>query len=162
VAIREPETRQVAPADLGCLNGVSSVILSRSPRGRWRVQSLRITAVVGHALVSRSTLAADAATLRDNPGVDGVHDLGGIHGFGPLTIDATEPVFQYQPRREPGRDGIAGRQTDSARPFAREAICFFHRKRSAPVNSPSFHRIASPHEKCVPQIDRWVNVGRDQ
>jgi nitrile hydratase len=30
---------------------------------------------------------------RDDPGVDGVHDLGGMHGFGPLAIETDEPVF---------------------------------------------------------------------
>ena len=26
-------------------------------------------------------------------GVDGAHDLGGMHGFGPVPIEADEPLF---------------------------------------------------------------------
>jgi hypothetical protein len=33
------------------------------------------------------------APKRDDRGVDGVHDLGGMHGFGPVPTEADEPVF---------------------------------------------------------------------
>jgi nitrile hydratase len=38
-------------------------------------------------------LEAQPATLRENSPVDGIHDLGGMHGFGAMTIDDSEPLF---------------------------------------------------------------------
>jgi nitrile hydratase len=32
--------------------------------------------------------------VREDRGVDGGHDLGGMHGFGPVPIEADEPLFQ--------------------------------------------------------------------
>jgi nitrile hydratase len=29
----------------------------------------------------------------DDPGVDGVHDMGGMHGFGPVPVEVDEPLF---------------------------------------------------------------------
>jgi hypothetical protein len=41
----------------------------------------------------RTGLTVSAAAARDDRAVDGVHDLGGLHGFGAIPIETDEPVF---------------------------------------------------------------------
>ena len=54
------------------------------------VASSRATLCRGRALV----YGEDSSSLsRDDRAVDGVHDLGGMHGFGPVPIEADEPLF---------------------------------------------------------------------
>jgi hypothetical protein len=57
---------------------------------------------------SQSSLIActDGSDWRDDPGVDGVHDLGGRPGFGPVPVEVDEPVFH-----EPWEGRVWGLQT---------------------------------------------------
>ena len=41
----------------------------------------------------RADLAAGAPVRDESSAVDGVHDMGGMHGFGPVEIEVDEPVF---------------------------------------------------------------------
>jgi nitrile hydratase len=46
-----------------------------------------------HLTVTTSHSGTTALALREDERVDGVHDLGGMHGFGPVPIEVDEPLF---------------------------------------------------------------------
>ena len=74
---------------------------------------MRLALVHGAVWPSAWSFETRRLLQRDDPAVDGVHDLGGMHGFGPLTIETDEPLFHepWEGRVWRIRRAVIGRST---------------------------------------------------
>jgi nitrile hydratase beta subunit len=73
--------------------------------------------------------------------MNGVHDLGGMHGMGPVEIEKNEPVFHSQ---------------WEARVFALNLACSFHRKWNIDMGRHSRERIPPAEYLAATYYEKWL------
>src|SRR2546421_745567 len=87
-AASDDRRRRLQPPHLSPLRGARSGDRPGPGRGRWKLAEIPPAgarpSAGGRPLLPRH---------RGRPGVNGVHDLGGQHGHGPIDVEKDEPVF---------------------------------------------------------------------
>lgn len=74
--------------------------------------------------------------------MNGVHDMGGLHGMGPVEIERNEPVFH-----EPWE----------ARAFALTVACAFHRKWNIDMSRHSRERMPAARYLAASYYEKWLH-----
>ena len=73
--------------------------------------------------------------------MNGVHDLGGMHGFGPVAIEKNEPVFH---------------SAWEARVLALHLACNFHQKWNIDMGRHARERIPPPEYLAATYYEKWL------